>query len=335
MSGKSWYSLNLKAAPTRYGLTKNIQTLLQALDKYYCGSIDAVELGALVRLSPRRRAAIANTIAKCAKIIKKEPEEIKTCVDIIEMCTEILEIAGRCHLDTATLIIMLTCLSPDRPVPDQGFPFMKLPIEIRECIIERMVDNIFTSGSIKLATQKVLCNCAKIERPAYAFYSPQMKALPSLLGPALSHEFFRIFFRKKVVRFRCCCELDHHLSNNPAFFHNVRQIKVHWSGLKSGIAFKKLATCPVLEGLELSISKSTLAHLDERSESMKQFFSQIHRNVRITDVLGLDEVMSLRGLKRVAVSHILSRSSNLAAETDRANLAALLEHRLKQTDEVG
>lgn len=95
MSGKSWYALKLKAAPARYGLTKNIQTLLQALDDYYCGSLDAIELGAMVRLSPKRRSAVANTIAKCAKIIKKEPGEVKTCVDIIEMCTEILEIAGK------------------------------------------------------------------------------------------------------------------------------------------------------------------------------------------------------------------------------------------------
>lgn len=94
MSNKTWYTLQLKAVPTRYGLTKNAQTLLQALDWYHDGSIDSAELGRLVRLSPQRRTAIANTITKCAEMIKKQPAELKTCVDIIEMCTEILEIAG-------------------------------------------------------------------------------------------------------------------------------------------------------------------------------------------------------------------------------------------------
>ena len=94
MSPKSWYALRSKAVPTRYGLSKNIQTLLHNLDLYYSGILDATELGRLVRLSPQRRAALANTITKCANIIKNQPAEVKTCVDIIEMCTEILEIAG-------------------------------------------------------------------------------------------------------------------------------------------------------------------------------------------------------------------------------------------------
>lgn len=95
MSSKSFFVLKAKAIPTRYGLSKNIQTLLEGLDNYHVGSLDVEELGRLVRLSPRRRAALANTISKCANILKKDPSEVKTCVDIIEMCTEILEIAGK------------------------------------------------------------------------------------------------------------------------------------------------------------------------------------------------------------------------------------------------
>ncbi|RFU81437.1 hypothetical protein TARUN_749 [Trichoderma arundinaceum] len=95
MPAKSFFILRLKTVPAKYGLSKNIQDLLQALDHYHSGAIDAVELGRLVRLSPNRRAAIANTITKCAGIIKKQPEEIATCVEVIEMCTELLEIAGK------------------------------------------------------------------------------------------------------------------------------------------------------------------------------------------------------------------------------------------------
>lgn len=94
MSTKSWYVLNTKAIPQRYGLSKNIQILFQSYDHYKMGSIDAAELGRLVRTSPNRRTSLAATISKCAMILKKDQEEVKTCVDIIEMCTEILEIAG-------------------------------------------------------------------------------------------------------------------------------------------------------------------------------------------------------------------------------------------------
>ncbi|KAK7397597.1 hypothetical protein QQX98_013031 [Neonectria punicea] len=315
MSSKSWYVLKAKAVPARYGLSRNIQTLLQALDKHYTGSIDAAELGRLVRLSPKRRSAIANTISKCADMIKRQPEELKTCVDIIEMCTEILEIA-------------------DRPIPVQGFPFMRLPLEIRESIMDLMIDNVFRAKGIKVACKKTNCNCPKIERDLF-FQTPQMKALPSLLGPALNHEFFRIFFRKKSVRFRCCCEMRSHLEHNDQLRHNVRDIKVHWCGPESAAAFKKLSECTRLEGLALSISKSTLAHLNERSDLMKTFFPLTYRSIRITDVLGLDELMGLRGLQEVSVHHAQTKTVNLTVEMDRANLSELLSTQLKKPKEEG
>ncbi|CAF3465953.1 hypothetical protein HYE67_007392 [Fusarium culmorum] len=311
MSSKSWYSLKSKAVHTRYGLTKNIQVLLQGLESFHAGIIDARELGSMVRLSPKRRESVAATIAKCARMINKDPQESKTCVDIIEMCTEILEIA-------------------DRPPPIDSFPFMRLPAEIREHIVDLMVDTVYKGKAIKPGTRKVSCNCPKIEREYDGFQSPQMKALPSILGPALNQEFFRIFFRKKTVRFRCCCELLHHLDNNPLLVHNVRDIKVHWCGPTSATAFKKLVECDRLESLTISISKSTLAYLSPRTDLMKTFFPLTYRHVRITDILGLDELLAVRGLKEVAVIHAQSKSTNLTVETDRANLSELLTHQLKK-----
>uniref|UniRef100_A0A0D2XDE9 Uncharacterized protein n=1 Tax=Fusarium oxysporum (strain Fo5176) TaxID=660025 RepID=A0A0D2XDE9_FUSOF len=248
MSSKSWYILKSKAVHTRYGLTKNIQVLLQGLESFHAGVIDARELGSMVRLSPRRRESVAATIAKCARMINKDPQESKTCVDIIEMCTEILEIAG---------------------------------------------------------------------------YQTQFTK-------TLNHEFFRIFFRKKAVRFRCCCELLYHLDSNLLLVQNVRDIKVHWCGPKSAKTFKKLAECDKLEGLTISISKSTLANLSPRADLMKQFFPLSYRHVRITDILGLDEILTIRGLKEVSVTHLQTRSTNLTAETDRANLSEMLAHQLKK-----
>jgi hypothetical protein len=63
---------------------------------------------------------------------------------------------------------------------------------------------------------------------------------------------------------------------------------------------------------------------------MKTFFPLTYRHVRITDILGLDELLTVRGLKEVAVVHVQSKSTNLTVETDRANLSELLAHQLKK-----
>ncbi|KAM4054792.1 hypothetical protein HRG_005614 [Hirsutella rhossiliensis] len=308
-SSKSWYSLKSKAIPSRYGLSKNIQTLLQSLEDYQNGSLDATELGRLVRLSPQRRSAIANTITKCANIIKKQPSEIKTCVDIIEMCTEILEIA-------------------DKRPPIQAFPFMKLPVEIRDKILDLMIKAVFRIDLLVPATNASACRCPSIDRGS-AYQTAQMKALPTLLGTSLNHEFCRSFFRKKTFRFRCACELLVHLSRGGTFKDNVRHVNVHWCGLDSATAFKMLAQCPYLESLTVSISKSTYTHMNGQGELMRSFFHLSFRNTRLMDVLGFEELLAIRGLKSVRASHAQPKSNtSFAAELERAGLSSLLSSKL-------
>ncbi|TWU76803.1 hypothetical protein ED733_005519 [Metarhizium rileyi] len=248
MSSKSFFVLKTKAIPSRYQLSRNIQTLLEGLDNYHVGSLDIEELGRLVRLSPRRRAAVANTITKCANILKKDPSEVKTCVDIIEMCTEILDIA-------------------DRQSSTQGFPFMKMPIEIRARTLDLIIDNTFRTPT------------------------SQMKALPTLLGSALDEEFYRIFFQ-------------------------------------SANTFKLLSQLLRLESLTLNISKSTLVHLNERASLMRSYFPLAYRNIRMSDILGLDELLLLRGLQDVHVFNVQPKSNSHGVEMDRVCLWELLTSRL-------
>ncbi|KJZ79015.1 hypothetical protein HIM_01788 [Hirsutella minnesotensis 3608] len=306
-SSKSWFAIKAKAAHSRYGLSRNIQILLQSLDDYYKGSIDATELGRLVRLSPKRRSAIANTIAKCAEIIKKQPSEIKTCVDIIEMCTEVLEIA-------------------DAPPPIQAFPLMKLPLEIRDRILDLIIGTVFKCDNIAPAHKETTCGCPfYLPRGSFRHQTVQMKALPTLLSTALHDEFCRIFFRDKTFRFGCSCELVVHVARNTILRENVRKIHVHWCGRDSAKAFSLLTKCPRLEILTLAISKSTYTHLNERAESLRYFFPVSHRHVRLADVLGLDELLTIRGLKDVRVQHF---HFSMTAEQDRAGLRNLLSGKL-------
>ncbi|KAM0250545.1 hypothetical protein ACHAQJ_008555 [Trichoderma viride] len=318
MPAKSFFVLKLKTVPAKYGLSKNIQDLLLALDHYHSGSIDAVELGRLVRLSPNRRAAIANTITKCAGIIKKQPEEITTCVEVIEMCTELLEIA-------------------DRRPPIDGFPFMRLPVEIRERVLGLMIDNIFRTKSVIPANNKNgSCKCPRFDRDT-TFQTSQMKDLACIFGSNLiTLEFFRVFFRKKTFRFRCTCELHSHLTNNDMFLDNVRSIVVHWSGPESAKTFRLLTKIPKLESLGIVISKLTFIHLNERSTLMKNFFPLSFKNIRIADVLGLDELLEIRGLQQVGVMLApSSRGGSQSHKMDRANLLELLSSRLTQAKEDG
>ncbi|KAG5969766.1 hypothetical protein E4U58_001092 [Claviceps cyperi] len=307
-NSKSFFVLKAKAIPVRYGLSRNIQTLLQGLDSYHSGSVDDSELGRLVRLSPRRRAAVANTITKCANILKKDPLEVKTCVDIIEMCTEILEIA-------------------DRQTSTECFPFMKLPMEIRERTMDLMIDNTFRSQTIVPATKAVACRCPKYDRD-HVFQTSQMKSVPNLLGKALGEEFYRSFFRKKRFRFRCACELLVHLTNNAHLREHVRHIVVHWCGPKAAEAFSAIPKCLRLEALSINLSKSTLMHLNERAEMMRTYFPIAYRNVRMSDILGIDELLDIRGLREVNVFHIQPKSTSHSVEMDRACLWEMLTRRL-------
>ncbi|KAG6008596.1 hypothetical protein E4U21_004236 [Claviceps maximensis] len=313
-SGKSFFVLKAKAIPMRYGLSRNIQTLLQGLDSYHSGSVDDSELGRLVRLSPRRRAAVANTITKCANILKKDPSEIKTCVDIIEMCTEILDIA-------------------DRQTSTECFPFMKLPLEIRERTMDLMIDNTFRSHTIVPATRTAACRCPKYDRD-HVFQTSQMKSLPHLLGRALGEEFYRTFFRKKKFRFRCGCELLIHLNNNSHLREHVRHIVVHWCGPQAAEAFKMIPKCLRLEALSINLSKLTLMHLNERAEMMRTYFPITYRNVRMSDVLGIDELLEIRGLQDVHVFHIPPKNNSHGVEMDRASLWEMLTSKLTLPPEV-
>ncbi|KJK77697.1 hypothetical protein H634G_07436 [Metarhizium anisopliae BRIP 53293] len=283
MSSKSFFVLKTKAIPSRYQLSKNIQTLLEGLDSYHVGSLDVEELGRLVRLSPRRRAAVANTITKCANILKKDPSEVKTCVDIIEMCTEILEIA-------------------DRQSSTEGFPFMKMPIEIRARTLDLIIDNTFRTPVVVPAGKPSPCRCPRFDRDN-VFQTSQMKALPTLLGAALGEEFYRIFF------------------------------PVHWCGPESANTFKLLPQLLKLESLTLNISKSTLVHLNERASLMRTHFPLAYRNIRMSDILGLDELLLVRGLQDVHVFNVQPKSNSHGVEMDRVCLWDLLTSQLTQPRE--
>lgn len=205
---------------------------------------------------------------------------------------------------------------------------MKLPVEIRDRILNLIIRAAFRTDLLIPATNDSTCTCPSIDR-ASPYQTAQMKALPTLLGTSLNHEFCRIFFRTKTFRFRCACELLVHLSRGSIFQDNVRHVNVHWCGRDSAEAFKMLASCPKLESLTVTISRSTYTHLNKQGELMRSFFPVSFRNTRLLDVLGLDELLTIRGLKAVRACHAQLRSNtSFAVEMERAGLSSLLSSKL-------
>jgi hypothetical protein len=213
---------------------------------------------------------------------------------------------------------------------------MKLPLEIRYMIIELMIDNIFRCKGITPAARQDqnTCNCPVIELGCF-LQTPQMRELPFLFGPELSTEFFRILFQKKTIHFRCSCEMRRYLENNKQLLPNARQIKFHWCGPDSAVAFKLLSQCPKLESLSLCISSFTTTYPSSQTKLLSGYFpASYYRKNRIPEALGFDELLSLRGLREVSVNHAHSIRLYHTTENDRAGLARLLKDQLTKSKEV-
>lgn len=221
----------------------------------------------------------------------------------------------------------------DRQSSTEGFPFMKMPIEIRARTLDLIIDNTFRTPVVVPAGKPSPCRCPRFDRDN-VFQTSQMKALPTLLGAALGEEFYRIFFRKKRFRFRCACELLAHINHNSHFTDHVRHIAVHWCGPESANTFKLLPQLLKLESLTLNISKSTLVHLNERASLMRTHFPLAYRNIRMSDILGLDELLLVRGLQDVHVFNVQPKSNSHGVEMDRVCLWDLLTSQLTQPREV-
>jgi hypothetical protein len=92
---------------------------------------------------------------------------------------------------------------------------------------------------------------------------------------------------------------------------------------------------PKLESLGIVISKLTFIHLNERAALMKTYFPLAFKTIRIADVLGLDELLEIRGLHQVGVMLApTSRGGSQSYKMDRANLLELLSSRLTRAKEV-
>ncbi|KAF6840176.1 hypothetical protein CMUS01_04018 [Colletotrichum musicola] len=219
---KSWYVMRLYNVSTRYGLTKNARRLLQLLDDVKGRPADQTELGRQMRLGHENREAIPETIRKCASMMVKNPDETKTCLQLIDMCTQILDIVNR---------------KPNR----QGFPFLTLPRGIRARVLDVVVDG--THGGIEQFIRvqwDYRCGCVNPERQAFETISDQQLPIFNTLGKAMEDEFWTVLFRNRARYFPCYCCLYHNLMDDGTFCRHLRNVHIHGCGPKADKAFEQL-----------------------------------------------------------------------------------------------
>jgi hypothetical protein len=91
---QSFFIARLFNVPERLGLAQPILKLLRAMDDVRQGSMQEVDLGRGVRLSPALRRSIIETIQKCAITIIQSSDHSKSAAQTIQTLAEVMKIAG-------------------------------------------------------------------------------------------------------------------------------------------------------------------------------------------------------------------------------------------------
>ncbi|KAJ3941874.1 uncharacterized protein N0V96_008588 [Colletotrichum fioriniae] len=184
--------------------------------------------------------------------------------------------------------------------------------------------------ALKRIQDKYRCNCANPEAKWWGHMAKQQFNMYKTLGAALRDEFYQVYYGEQTQYFACCCELLGQLNANSNLFDHLRKVEIHWCGPQSDWAFLKLAKCPNLKEVTIKISKSTTAIFNKREEMMSNHFLLNYKTKRITDSLGADELLAIRGMSNVDVQHIHTAQKLQLTEFDRQGLLSALEANVKQ-----
>ena len=117
---------------------------------------------------------------------------------------------------------------------------------------------------------------------------------------------------------------EHSLQINTSLRHNLKKVKVHWTGQESAAAFNLLQGAPSRKRVVVVISKSTTNNMSEKEALLRTYFTP-RCQTRITEALGFDELMEFRGLERIEVEHVDRSQAHRRAEEERNGLQKILE----------
>ncbi|KAM7193624.1 hypothetical protein V8F33_007717 [Rhypophila sp. PSN 637] len=308
----TYYAQQMLNLHTRFGLSENARSLLSAHDDWKLGRISQDELGRIIKTSANMRQAIIDTITKVNNIMKKKPEEQKMCLDIIQACAD-----------------MLTAL--EKPAEIKGFPLMNLPVEIRRMVYGWYVNAKIAKLAGAVTHPRILPKTPGCYCPSFVASTPshQFDLALARTGKKVRDEFLEYFYQSFRFHFTCGCELTRRFetTGNDIMRQNLRNVKIHWSGIKSNEAFLLLARCHKLKSLEVVVSKCTSFYLTARETEMRRYFVA-QKAPRLPDALGMDELLLIRGIESLTVSHSPLKTGARRSEDERASLEGLLRAKL-------
>ncbi|KAI1202629.1 hypothetical protein F5X97DRAFT_215715 [Nemania serpens] len=302
----SFYEQRMLRLFERYELSDNARIMFKALDEFKTSRLDEAALGRLIRLSPNNRAALVNTMVKCASIMKDKPRESKYCLSIITSCGDMLKIA-------------------DKPSQVVGFPgFSKLPLEIRHRIYDVYLGNYTGAPYIIPDPKRGRCLCAPHEPPACERFRVVDMQL-ALTCKRISSEFLGCFYRKRTFYFPCACEMDYHLTNNVLLQSAISRVMFHWCGERADRGISRLQGMRQLETMTVVVSRATSRLLTRREQEIRDFFGKKRTSQNsLPESLGWDELIAIRGLKAVTVQHINKRKADRRTDEERRSLENML-----------
>jgi len=136
-----------------------------------------------------------------------------------------------------------------------------------------------------------------------------------------------IFYRATIFCFLCPSELSTQILKNRYFRENVTGITVSWHGAYVNKAFSLLTQCKSLESLAIGVWDKTItsARTERELLRMKHFPNS---KPRLFDALGMDELLTLRGLKHIDVCDIYISGGSAAAKREIEGLQALLRSKV-------
>ncbi|KAI1777792.1 hypothetical protein F4818DRAFT_439116 [Hypoxylon cercidicola] len=292
----------------RFGISDTSWDMLKAYDDYKTGRIDEAELGRKVRLSPNGRTCMMDTLLECAQIMNTSPEERNRCTDIILALGDMVKMS-------------------QKPPENLSFPFMKLPKELRRMVYELYINSNMKHKGITVVTAvgRSHCHCPQ------GSYGRAWNVLKFHLGETSKHvreEFMTAFYQRFIFSFPCACDMGYQLGRNPLLKQEVQKIKFHWTGPAAHTDISLLLKLK-LRFLRVIISKETGRYITQKEQEFRRYF-QTKKGAQncITESLGIEELMALRGIQAVQVVHASRTVSQLRTEADRKGLERLLQAKI-------
>lgn len=77
------------------GLRRPLTDIFGMYENYKASHIEPAELGRYIRCSPNRRVVLAAAIETCADALKDNVSELQIWTNIISVCSELLQLAGK------------------------------------------------------------------------------------------------------------------------------------------------------------------------------------------------------------------------------------------------